>query len=239
MSITVFQHDDKCPPARLGAALRDRGQRLDIIRPDRGESMLPDLHAVDAVISFGGPQVLDKPEDWMHDEMAFLQRAHAARRPIVGVCLGAQLLAAALGGSVAPMPEPELGFHPLKLSPHGRNDSLFAGIAWTTPMFHYHTRHITKLPDDGALLASSALCPIQAFRVGKTTYGFQFHFEAYRETMATFADGSPDRLRATGIDRQEYEKSCDAHRSAFDRIADRMCDNIRRRLIPTDKGQTA
>jgi GMP synthase (glutamine-hydrolysing) len=232
MPIIVFQHSDNCPSGRLGAVLRDHGHRLEFIRPDRGEAPPPDFDEIGAVVSLGGPQNVDEPPDWMAGEMDFLRQAHERGTPIVGVCLGAQMLAAALGGEVEKMDRPEVGFAPVTLSFPGTIDTMFSGIGWKNPMYHFHTRRISKLPDDAAALASSDQCKVQAFSAGPLTYGFQFHFEADRETMKRWADQGPEHLDAAGLSRGDYDAQCEEHYVTFARVSERLCGNIARLLIP-------
>jgi GMP synthase (glutamine-hydrolysing) len=232
MAIIVTQHSDNCLAARLGAVLRDHGHRLDFIRPDRGEAFPTDLEEVDGVVSLGGPQNLDEDHPWMAGEMDLLRLAHEQRRPIVGICLGAQLLASALGGEVTKLEKPEVGMHPLSLAHGGMVDPIFAGVGWRTPMFHSHTRWISKLPADAALLASSPQCQTQAFCVGSSSYGFQFHFEAYRSTMRLWADQSPQHLEEAGVARADYDATCDAEYEAFARISDLLCLRLATLLVP-------
>ncbi len=103
MAIVVFQHADECRPGRLGLTLRDHGFRLDIRRVDRGDAIPPDFDNIDGVVSLGGPQYVTDSHAWIQRELDFLAKAHERGLPVVGICLGAQLIGKALGGEVGPM----------------------------------------------------------------------------------------------------------------------------------------
>jgi len=120
MAIIVFQHDDRNAAGRLGLTLRDHGFKLDIRRLHRGDAVPPDFDEVEGVLSLGGKPNVDDPRDmhpWMDAELAFLREAHARALPVVGICLGHQLIAAALGGEVAKADKPEAGFVRVRLTP--------------------------------------------------------------------------------------------------------------------------
>jgi len=238
MAIVIFQHWDTGRSGRLGQTLRDHGHDLEFIRPDQGEPPPPDLDNVHGVLSLGGPQNVDEPGDaaaWMDDEMAFLRAAHEARLPVLGLCLGAQLVAAALGGSVERMEQPEVGFHAVTIEPAGQTDTVLCGIPWRSDQFCHHGRKISELPDGATRLASSKLCPVQAFRVGMRTYGFQHHFEVDRPMAMELTRSSRDDLHRAGFTEDEIESQLESKYTNFARLADRLCVNIATTIMPSGR----
>ncbi len=234
MSILVLQHADYDVPGALGDMLRDHGHRMRVLRLDHGQALPPDLDDVDGVVSLGGPMNVDQVDEfpWMKLEMDLLQAAHAAGMGVVGVCLGAQLLAAALGGEVKAMDAPELGFAPVKQTFMGTMDPLYAGIPWETPQFHLHGQQVTQLPPEGVPLAGSRQCKVQAFRVGLTTYGFQYHFEWDRAQIRTAAK---DPIFAREGMNGEIDRQCDEHYDTYRRVGLRLAERIAMLLFPIDK----
>ena len=104
--------------------------------------------------------------------------------PILGLCLGAQMLAHALGGEVGKLPDgPEVGFHEMALTPAGREDPMFKGIPWWSRQFQWHEDAVLSAPPDARVLATSKRTPIQAFAVGTSSYGLQYHPEYTRELV--------------------------------------------------------
>ena len=239
MALVIFQHHPLEIPSRLGETLRDRGHRLRILRLYDGASV-PDLDDVDAVVSMGGPMnVADTSEHgWIGDEMEFLKEAHDRRLPIVGVCLGAQLLAATLGGEVGAMEQAEAGWHAVQQGFPGTTDALHAGVPWRTMQMHLHSQEVKKLPPDATPLSGSEQCKTQAFRVGQTAYGFQYHFEWTRREIEATLEGMADDFKAAGADAAEVRRGLDEHYPMYRHLGDRLCDNIADLLMPLDKRAT-
>ena len=122
---------------------------------------------------------------WLADEKAAIREAVAGRgMPFLGVCLGHQLLAEALGGRVEVMAEPEVGIMEVSLTEAGRADPLLAGLDTTVSCLQWHGCAVTALPEGAVSLAASSLCAIQAFRVGGSAYGLQYHVELTPTTVA-------------------------------------------------------
>lgn len=240
MPILVFQHSDLSTPGRLGLTLRDHGAKLRIIRPDRGETMPTDLDDVDGVISLGGPQNVDEHRanpsrwPWMEREIAILREAHARQMPVVGLCLGSQMLAAALGGEVTPMPKPEMGFCEIQILPAGQTDTVLSGVAWRSRTLQVHGREVSKLPVGATALACSPACKVQAWRAGLRTYGFQFHFECDRPAVDAFIRADAADFRAAGLDPDAAMRQADEHYPAYARLSDRLCLNIAQYLFPRE-----
>lgn len=227
MPIIVFQHFDMGRPGRLGLTLRDHGFSLDIRRLDQGDTAPADYDDVEGVISLGGPQNVADGLPWIAAEMDYLRGAHARALPVVGICLGHQLIAAALGGKVAPAARAELGPCEVNLTAAGQTDPILAGIPWRTMQFQSHAQEVTEPPPGSAVLASSSACRIQAMRVGMRTYSFQYHFELDRETCNEYmARESAADLAACGTSMDDYRVRMDRCYELFARSADRLCVNL-------------
>lgn len=238
MAIIVFQHHDIGVPGRLGVTLRDHALRLDIRKLHEGDPIPPDLDNVTGVVSLGGPQNVGDPEDkapWMARELEFLREAHERSIPVVGICLGAQMVAAALGGQVGPMEQPEIGFHTIRLTPAGHTETMLAGIAWDSLQFCHHGQEVKQLPGAAVALASSKRCKIQAFKVGMRTYGIQYHFEADQPIIRRLVAEARDDLHRAGYTEDEIDQQVEKNYAAFARLADRLCVNIAAYLMPTGR----
>jgi len=221
-----------CRPGRLGLTLRDQGHQLDVRRLHRGDPLPNDLNGITGVVSLGGGMDIGDDIAWIEPECEILRKAHANEIPLIGVCLGSQLVAHALGGKVEPMDKPEIGFPVVDISPQGQTDAILAGIAWSIPQFSHHSRQITELPEGSTLLASSESCKHQAYRVGVRTYAFQYHFECDRPMVADLIRAYPKSLQAAGVTEVECNKQADEHYQFFARQADRLCVNIATCLMP-------
>jgi GMP synthase-like glutamine amidotransferase len=177
--------------------MRERGAEPTTVELDRGEP-LPDWREFDAVLAMGGPMGTGDDADhaWLGAERALVRDAVGAGRPFLGVCLGVQLLAAALGARVHAAAHAEVGLLDVTLTAAGRADPLFAGLPGRIVSLQWHGDTF-DLPDGAVLLASSPIAPHQAFRVGAHAYGVQFHLEvtpqmarqwgeipAYRDALA-------------------------------------------------------
>lgn len=238
MAIIVFQHFAAGAPGRIGVTFRDHAIKLDIRRLDlpksvRNPHIPPDFDNVDGVISLGGPQNVGDPLPWMDAEMEFIRQAHMRQLPVVGVCLGAQLIATALGGKVAPLPRPEWGFPVVSQLPVANTDTILAGIPWHTRQFQAHAWGVQELPPGATLLQTSEACKVQSFRAGIRTYAFQYHFECDREMVTTYASGSGAELGAAGLDAASLAAQADEHYPRFATLADRLCVNIVSYLFPS------
>ena len=153
--------------------------------------------AYDAVMVFGGAMHPDEDEHfgWLEREADFLQEALAEDIPVVGVCLGAQMLARAAGAWVAPARSPEIGWLEVELTPEGRADPVLGVLPPRTEAFQWH-RYTFGIPEGGTELARSALCT-QAFRLGRHAWGLQFHAEVTLPMVQSWVAEGSDELPVT------------------------------------------
>ncbi len=238
MPILVFQHGDGDGPGRVGPILRSHAHTLDIRRPDlaKGRGVPVDYDNVQAVISLGGKvNVADADKlPWLQAEMDYLRGAHECGLPVVGLCLGAQLIAKALGGTVSPMAKPEWGFCRVQQTVAGNTDTILAGIPWGTWQLQMHWQEVSTLPPGATLLATSAACKVQAFKMGLRTYAFQFHPETTKEQAEALAR-DPEviaEMQKAGLTPAEFLRQAGEHYEAFARAGDRLFGNIASFMFP-------
>jgi GMP synthase-like glutamine amidotransferase len=237
MSILVFEHSDSSGVGRLGRTLRDCGHRLRILRLHDGDQVPGDLDDVDGIVSCGGPQAAyDDSVAWLEPQMQRMREANAVGMPIIGLCLGSQILARALGGKVERNPAGiELGFTEVKLNPVGREDPMHAGIAWNSMMIQHHRDHVSQLPAGARLLASSARCKTQAWALGLRTYGFQYHPEADADTLERWAADEPAALAEASLTIDQVREQATRHYAAFERLTNRLFESMALYLMPVDR----
>ena len=176
--LLVIQH---VPHERLGtfeAAFAEAGGALRVLRAYDAKAVWPTPESIDGVVTMGGPQSVyeQKRYPYLSRELELLRAALKVEKPVLGVCLGAQLLAAALGAEVTKNPQKEIGWYPLMREPGADGDPLFAPFGQTETVFQWHGDTFA-LPNGAVRLASSPLCPEQGFRWRDNVYALQFHLE--------------------------------------------------------------
>ena len=178
MRALVLQHVAVEGPGTLGSYLEARGWKLETVALYEGARLPEDTQGYQAVIVMGGPMGVYDEADYpfLRDEHRFLTRVLAQDVPLLGICLGSQLLAKALGARVYRNPHKEIGWYSVDLTPAGAADLLFAGLTSPVPVFQWHGDAF-DLPAGATPLASSPLCTNQAFRYGDRVYGLLFHLE--------------------------------------------------------------
>jgi GMP synthase-like glutamine amidotransferase len=189
MKILVLQHVDVEHPGIFREFFKADGWTWDTIELDAGETV-PDVSAYDMMVVMGGPQDVWQEEKypWLIAEKAAIRKFVVdLGRPYLGICLGHQLLAAAIGGEVALGKTPEVGLLTVKQTQAGLNDRIFRGISDPIDVLQWHGAEVVSLPDDAHVLASSDACAVQAFRYRDNAYGFQFHVEIMEQTVADWA----------------------------------------------------
>jgi len=179
----------------IGNALREQGIQHRYLDMARGEPAPRDLRGVGGLIVLGGPMAAYETERhaFLTAESALIERAITAGRPVLGICLGAQLIAQVLGARVYAGERREIGWAPVSLTEDGREDPLLVGLDPTITVFHLHG-DTYELPPDGRNLAASDLYEQQAFAWSELVYGFQFHLE-FTDTIIARLASDPDSRR--------------------------------------------
>lgn len=190
MRVLSVVHQDDHGPGVFAETAADMGIELVIWRI--GEARYPE-GAFGAILTFGGSAYPDEQDGWVPDEVRVLQELISQGVPALGICLGGQLLARALGAAVGPIAAPEFGWHEIELLGDGRSDPLLQSLPDRFTAFEFH-HYGFDLPEDAALLARTHLSP-QAFRYRDRVWGFQFHPEV---TAATVSAWTEDQLAADG-----------------------------------------
>jgi GMP synthase-like glutamine amidotransferase len=190
--ILIIAHDTLAPSGHLGRLLTKRRLAYRTLRLHLGDPIPSDLRRFKAIVSLGGTISAkdDELSPCFRDEVPFLRSAVVAGIPVLGICLGAQLLARALGGSVRRAPVEERGWSTVRLTPAGERDPLFAGIASPLRAFHWH-QDTFVLPPGAELLATGDACRNQAFRFAMA-WGVQFHPEIDAGMIEAWSIGTED-----------------------------------------------
>ena len=196
--VLVIQHEPFEGPGTLREALA--GRELRLLRTFAGDEVPKSLDEDGLVVLGGGMGVYDRDRlPHLKNEIALCAAATASAKPILGICLGSQLLAAALGAAVGKAPRKEIGWYGVTVLREGRPDPLFDVLPRRFSAFHWHGDAFT-LPEGAVPLAATALTPLQAFRAGRRAWGIQFHLETDEQVLlAMLAGGSAD-LREAGAD---------------------------------------
>jgi GMP synthase (glutamine-hydrolysing) len=194
MRVAIVENTRVTHHGLLGVALHERGALVDLHRPWTGQS-LPTHPEADALVVFGGEQ--SARDDDLHPylpDLAHLMAAYAAAdKPVLGICLGSQLLARAFGAENHLGTAAEFGWIEVALTDAGRADPLLSCLPDRFPVFQWHSDTFS-LPQGAVHLATSATAAHQAFRIGRATYGTQFHFEASRPVVADWLRRFPDSV---------------------------------------------
>ncbi len=188
MRIVVLQHLPCEHPGIFREFMRNDAVETVTVELSAG-GQIPPLEETDALLVFGGPMNVDEEErhPWLLPETRAIRQAALAGTPILGVCLGAQLLAKALGAPVTRNPEPEVGLLEVELTAAGIADPLFQGWPRRATVVQWHSDTFS-IPAGGVRLASSSACPNQAFRYGSAAYGLQFHPEVTGEMVKEWGE---------------------------------------------------
>jgi GMP synthase-like glutamine amidotransferase len=236
MNILVFQHLAVEHPGIFREFWREAGYAVHVIALNEGDA-IPDLAVYDLLAVMGGPMdvwEVDK-HPWLIPEMQAIRTwVKDLNRPYLGICLGHQLLAQALGGHVGPMKVPEVGITSTGLTTDGQTDPLLAGLTAPLQIFQWHGAEVQRLPEGGVILAANPACPVQALRVGAHAWGIQFHIEMTPTTVAEWSavpEYAASMELALGPKRAAgLEAELAGHLPAFNAMARAINDNLMRAM---------
>ncbi len=217
----IIVPDATAPAGLVGETLIADGALYDTLMPiERHASQAPfeypgipsDVGNYAGLVVLGGPMSANDTgkHAFLTETMDLIRTFAAQDRPVLGICLGAQVIARSFGGEVYRMGRLESGFYTMDVTPEGRRDPVFSALGADVTSFQNHFEAVRNVPD-AVPLATGGACPIQAFRIGRATYGTQFHPEVtldivrdwIRKFGATFTKDEPRLL--TDLDRQFAE----------------------------------
>ena len=200
--VRVLQHIAPEGPGRIADALKERGIAVAVTRPDRGEPVPARLDGEAGLLVMGGPMGVYEVDryPYLADEQRLIEHALREEIPVLGICLGSQLLAATLGANVAPGPRKEIGWFEVTATGAGASDPLLGRAPPKFVALHWHG-DVFDLPSGAVSLARSELTVHQAFRFGSRAHGLLFHLEAKPDQVEAMAREFADELSAAGVDR--------------------------------------
>jgi GMP synthase (glutamine-hydrolysing) len=232
MRALAIVHQRDAGPGVFADAVRSKGAQLDYWMPPESATAARAPAGYDAVFVFGGAMHADQDEShpWLRDEKTLLRELLARGVPMLGVCLGAQLLADAAGAPPRRARRPEIGWHDVEVTPEGERDPLFRPLAPSFESFQWHSYEFL-LPDGATPLARSGVC-LQGYRIGDAAWGIQFHAEVSRADAETWiADyrSDEDAVRI-GLDpeglRQRTAHAIDAWNDLGRALCERFVDAV-------------
>lgn len=243
----VLKHVAAEPLGLLDPMIRSRGHRIRYVNFQRHPDAAPVLDRYQALVVLGGPMHVTETQRYPHllTECRLIEQALAQRIPVLGICLGAQLLAHVLGARVAPARRPEIGWYQVRpCTPAIADDPVLHPLDSARPVFQWHSYGF-DVPADAVHLAASADCPGQAFRYDDTAWGFQFHLELDEGLIRRWLNSPAylEDLEASGLAQSPAAILADTRRylagtgrlaqQVFGNWLGRLGQNGGRRLLPS------
>lgn len=219
--VLVVEHDAQCPPALFGTWLAEAGCELDVRRPHAGDE-LPGptgLSSYDGLLVLGGPMGAndDAKHDWLGTVKELVRHADATALPMLGVCLGHQLVAVALGGRVETNPRgQQVGLIEVGWTGAAREDPLFGPLATPRRGVQWNHDIVTGLPAGATLLAATAVGEVQVARFGAVAWGVQLHPEVDAPVVRLWAEDDRGSHQTRGIDTDAVLRDIDDARAELD-----------------------
>lgn len=219
MQVLVVQNFEHTSLGQVATALEEAGATIDMRKPYQGAALPTDSSNHDALIVLGGGQNArdDENHPYLPEVVELIRSFEQADRSVLGICLGGQLVARAFGADNLIGAAPEFGWKQVVLTGRAKSDTVFAAMPSDLKTFQFHNDTFT-LPEGAVHLASSDVAAHQAFRVGRATYGVQFHFEADRKLLADWNERFTDFIEQTEPGWiAKFEQEADIHAEEADR----------------------
>jgi GMP synthase (glutamine-hydrolysing) len=197
--VLCLTHEQEGPAGLFPEVIRERGD--DVLEWNVSGGPPPEApERFDALVVFGGSMHVDQEEHhpWLPSQLDLVRDALERGQPLLGVCLGAQLIARVVGAHVGPASRPEIGWHEVELTPAGAADPVLGALPERFEALQWHS-YAFDLPQGAELLARSAVCP-QGFRLGERTWAVQFHPEATLEMLKTWRAASEGSAPTVGLE---------------------------------------
>jgi GMP synthase-like glutamine amidotransferase len=232
MRILIFQHLACEHPGTFREFMGADGVVTHTVELDAGEA-IPRLDDFDVLMVMGGPMDVwqKQAHPWLNPEIAAIREWVAIRqRPFLGFCLGHQLLAAALGGTVEAAAAPEIGVMSVELTDAGRASAFLANVPRQIPCFQWHSSEVIRPPDGAEVLASSPACAVNAMSWGSFAFSIQFHVEITATTVAQwgavaeYAKALEGALGKDGV--ALLEKEASAEMASFKAVSKQLYRNF-------------
>ena len=225
--LLVLQHVPHELLGTLNPLLKRSGFRIRYVNFARHPDAQPSLDGYDGLVVLGGPMSVNDAHRLQHltAEMNLIEQAMKRNLPVLGICLGAQLIAKTLGAAVYPNQEKEIGWYDVSPTDHAQSDPLLAAFAASEKIFQWHGETF-EIPKTTLHLAFSSLCANQAFRCGANVYGFQFHLEVDERMIHRWlrVGENRDEIAALGgkIDGERIHQETPAHIARLHQLSDQV-----------------
>ena len=184
-AITIFRHTAAEGAGYFADFLKRQNIPFHIIKLDKGEAVPSSLAETSALVFMGGPMSVSDDINWIEPELELIRQAIAIDMPVLGHCLGGQLISKALGGTIGPNPVKELGWLPVQKQHNQHANNWLSGLPANFDAFHWHGETFT-IPDGATNILASQHCPNQAFVIGNTL-AMQCHVEMTAEMVIDWA----------------------------------------------------
>ncbi len=214
--VLVLQHADPEHPGLIADAVREIGGTFETVRGDLGQSVPESLDGYSGLIIMGGPQSVYEEDKfpYLRAEKALAREAIDNSIPLIGVCLGSQIIADVLGSEVHPSGGVEIGWKDVTRSPEIAADPVLSSLPQTFTPLHWHG-DVYDLPDGAIPIGSSEMTPCQGFTYGETTYALLFHLEMTEKQITDMATLFPEDVRRGGLEPETLLSQTPAHAAAL------------------------